>query len=195
MRVLGVPVARSGNDSGLRAYLEREAQRITADLDLISHLPDKQVAHSVLRACLGPVQAQFLLRTVDHSCTREMAATIESGQRKAWGRVVGGDLSPQAWLQSTLPISKGGCGLQFASQMALDGRAASTISFMQKGDMFLGLDEGISHRISKDVGLLGALRAATSPALEPIKSWCENGRFHLRHEESFPPEMVARPPD
>ena len=111
MRVLGVPVAASGNELAMLAYLDAQATRIQADMHRVSKVPDKQVAHSVLRNCLGPVQAQFLLRTVDHSMGKEFAARIETAQRSAWERLLGTQLTPQAWMQSTLPISKGGCWL------------------------------------------------------------------------------------
>ena len=185
MRVLGVPVAASGNELAMQAYLDNQASRITADMNRVARVPDKQVAHSVLRNCLGPVQAQFLLRTVDHSVGKEFAAKIELAQRSAWERLLGTQLTPKAWMQSTLPNSKGGCGLQVASQVALAGRTASILSFIRNAELMLGQDASVCRRLMGEGNLVESLVRATSPEFEPVKYWSHSRRIDASNEDGL----------
>ena len=171
--VLGVPVVALGNETALKTHITTVAHEMAAQMQLVSMLPDKQVAHSILRVCLGPVKASYLLRTVPYVHTKGMVAVLEAAQRASWATVVGGNLSPQAWIQSTMPISQGGCGLHLASNVGLSGRVSSILAFLTNGPATLGADAALGDRLRSEIPLVNAIRNATSQVFEPVKTWLE----------------------
>ena len=107
--------------SALSSHMMTLGEKMLEQLQLVATSPEKQVAHAILRSCLGPVKASYLFRTVAHEHTRGLVATLEKAQRSKWSRVLGGNVTTEAWIQSTLPISRGGCALPLASHVALRG--------------------------------------------------------------------------
>ena len=108
LRVLGVPVVALGHEGALRSHLATLAEGMADQLQLVASLPDKQVAHAILRSCLGPIKASYLLRTLVHEHTGGLVSILEKAQRSSWSAVLGGHVTKEAWIQSTLPISRRG---------------------------------------------------------------------------------------
>ena len=74
--VLGVPVATGANETALPEGLREKASGFRDLAGRISGLPDAQVAHPLLRQCLGPAKVQHLLRALPAHLTAALAASI-----------------------------------------------------------------------------------------------------------------------
>jgi len=77
----------------------------------VAALADTLCAHALMWSCLGPAKVQFALRTLPLRHTAVFAADSTATQRATWDAVVGTPTSDAAWVQTTLPMSEGGCGV------------------------------------------------------------------------------------
>jgi len=105
--VLGVPIPSPLYHSPVGAHLDTLKGKFAA----VAALADIQCAHALMRSSLGPAKVQYALRTLPLRKTAVFAADVNATQRATWDAVVGMPTSDAAWVQTTLPMSEGGCGV------------------------------------------------------------------------------------
>jgi len=103
-------------------------------------LADTLCAHALMRSCLGPAKVQYALRTLPLRHTAVFAADITATQRATWDAVVGTPTSDAAWVQTTLPMSEGGCGVASAADVAPVARLAGVMQLLARAELMLGCD-------------------------------------------------------
>jgi len=130
-------------------------------------------------SCLGPANVQYALRTLHLRHTAVFAADVTATQRATWDAVVGTPTSDAAWVQTTLPMSEGGCGVASAADVAPVTRLAGIMQFLARAEPMLGCDRQLLVPLAIEAGLLGALDARLPPALEPLASWARTGKVEL----------------
>jgi len=96
-----------------------------------------------------------------------------------WDAVVGTPTSDAAWVQTTLPLSEGGCGVASAADVAPVARLAGFMLFLARAEPMLGCDRQLVVPLATEAGLLEALYARLPPALEPLASWTRTGKVEL----------------
>jgi len=100
-------------------------------------------------------------------------------QRAKWNTVVGTPVSAAAWVQATLPISEGGCGVASASDLAPVAPLAGVLQFLASAEPILGCDRHLVVPLASEVALLDALNAPLPPKLERLASWTRTGKVEL----------------
>jgi len=90
--------------------------------------------------------------------------------------VVGTPASDAAWVQDTLPLSEGGCGIASASEVAPVARLAGVMQFLARAEPWLGCDRQLVVPLATEAGLMDALNARLPPALEPLGRWTRTGK-------------------
>jgi len=75
-----------------------------------------------------------------------------------------------AWVQTTLPLSEGGCGFASASDLAPAARLAGVMHFLARAETLFGCDRQLVVPLATEAGLLDAFNARLPPALEPLAS-------------------------
>jgi len=73
--------------------------------------------------------------------TAAFAADVTATQRKTWDAGVGTPTSDAALVQTTLPLSEGGCGVASASDNAPVAWLAGVIQFLARAVPLLGCDQ------------------------------------------------------
>jgi len=136
----------------------------------VAALADTQCAHALMRSCLGPAKVQYALRTLPLRHTAVFAAVITATQRAT---------SDTAWMQTTLPMSEGGCGVASAADPAPVARLAGVMQFLARAELMLGCDRQLVVPLATEAGLLDALNARLPPSLEPLASWTRTGKVEL----------------
>ena len=89
---------------------------------------------------------------------------------ETFGKLCGSTLTDQAWQQATLPIAKGGCGIQSCTKTNPIARLASTLHFIRHGHLTAGGDESLTVKLRRDPTLMNSL-CHFPPELEPLKTW------------------------
>jgi len=145
----------------------------------VAALADTQCAHALMRSCLGPAKVQYALRTLPLRHTAVFAADITATQRATWDAVVGTPKSDAEWVQTTLPMSEGGCGMASAADVAPVARLAGFMQFLARTELMLGCDRQLVVPLATEAGLLDALNARLPPALEPLASSTRTGKVEL----------------
>jgi len=145
----------------------------------VAALADTQCAHALMRSCLRPAKVQYALRTLPLRHTTVVAAVITAAQRATWDAVAGTPTSDAAWVQTTLPMSEGGCGVASAADVAPVARLAGVMQFPARAELMLGCERQLVVPLATGVGLLDALNARLPPALEPLASWTRTGKAEL----------------
>jgi len=100
-----------------------------------------------------------------------------------WDAVVGTPTSDAAWVQTTLPMSEGGCGVASAAEVAPVARLAGVMQFLARVELMLGCDRQLIVPLATEAGLLDALNARLPPALEALGSWTRTGKSELPDED------------
>jgi len=98
----------------------------------VAALSDTQSAHALMRSCLGPAKVQYAFRTLPIRHTATFAEDIIATQRATWDAVVGTSTSDAACVQTTLPLSEGGCGFASASDVAPVAWLAGVMQFLAR---------------------------------------------------------------
>jgi len=93
--------------------------------------------------------------------------------------VVGTPTSDAAWVQTTLPMSEGGCGVASAADVAPVARLPGIMQFLARAEPMLGCDRQLVVPLATEAGLLDALNARLPPALEPLASWKSTSKVEL----------------
>jgi len=84
--------------------------------------------------------------------------------------------SDATWVQTTLPMSEGGCVVASAADVAPVARLAGIMQFLARAEPMLGCDRQLVVPLATEAGLLDALNARLPPALEPLASWTRTGK-------------------
>jgi len=142
-------------------------------------LADTQCPHALMRSCLGPAKVLYGLRTLPLRHTAVFAADVTATQRANWCTVVGTLTSDAAWVQATMLMSEGGCGVASAADVAPVARLAGVMQFLARAELMLGCDRQLVVPLATEAGLLGALNARLPPALEPLASRTRTGKVEL----------------
>jgi len=134
-----------------------------------------------LRSCLGPTKVQYALRTLPLRHTAAFAEDVTSTQRSTWDTVVGAPTSDATWVQTTLTLSEGGCGVASASDVAPVARPAGFMRFLARADPMQVCDRQLVVPLATEAGLLDARNARLPRALEPLASWTRIGKVELHN--------------
>jgi len=151
--VLGVPIhsplylspmgAQLGTLKGKCAHRNRTCAAVAA-------LVDNQCAHALMRSCLSPAKVQDALRTLPLRHTAVFAADVTATQRATWDAVVGTPTCDAPWVQTTLPMSEGGCGVASAADLAPVARLAGIMQFLALAEPMLGCDRQlVVHHLTR----------------------------------------------
>jgi len=132
-----------------------------------------------MRSCLGLAKVQYAFRDLPLRHTAVFAADVNAIQRATWDAVVGTPTSDAAWVQTTLPMSEGGCGLASAADVAPVARLAGIMQFLARAELMLGCDRQLVVPLATEAGLLDALSVRLPPALEPLASCTRTGKVEL----------------
>jgi len=132
-----------------------------------------------MRSCLGKAKVQYALRSLPLRHTAVFAADVTATQRATWDAVVGTPTSDAAWVQTTRPMSEGGCGVASAADVAPVARLGGIMQFLAWAEPKLGCDRQLVLPLATEAGLLDALNAHLPPALEPLASWTRTGKVEL----------------
>jgi len=143
----------------------------------LAALADTQCAYALMRSCLGPEKVQYALHTLPLRHTAVFAADVT--RRATWDAVVGTPTSDEAWVQTTLPISEGGCGVASAADVAPVARLARVMQFLAPAELLLGCDRQLVVPLATEAGQLDALNARLPQALEPLASWTRTIKVEL----------------
>jgi len=122
--LLGVPIHSPLYHAPVGAHLGTLKGKFARTCAAVAALADTQFAHALMRSCLGPAKVQYALRTLRLRHTAVFAADVTATQGATWDAVVGTLTSDAAWVQTTLPMSDGGCGVASAADMAPVARLA-----------------------------------------------------------------------
>jgi len=125
--VLGVPVHSPLYHSPVEAHLGALRSQFARTCTAVAALADTQCAHALVRSCLGLAKVQYALRTLPLRHTAAFEADVTATQRATWDAVVGSSTSDAAWVQTTLPMSEGGCGVASAADVAPVARLAGVM--------------------------------------------------------------------
>jgi len=147
--VLGVPIHSPLYLAPVGTHLGTLKGKFARTCAALAALVDTQCAHALMRSGLGPEKVQYALRTLPLCHTAVLVADVTAPQRATWDTVVGTPSSDAAWVQTTLPMSEGGCGVASAAHVAPVARLAGIMQFLERTD---------------------ALNARLPPALEPLAS-------------------------
>jgi len=177
--VLGVPIHSPLYHSPVRAHLGALKEKFAHTCAAVAALADTQCAHALMRSCLGPAKVQYALRTLPVRHTAVFAADVTATQRAKWDAVVGTPTSDAAWVQTTMPMSEGGCAVASAADVAPVARLAVIMQFLARAEPMLGCDRKLFVLLATEAGLLDALNARLPPALEPLASWTRTGKVQL----------------
>ena len=176
--VLGVPIDAPLGEGGRCAeqFTAKLAAKFTSLVGLISRLPDTQVAHRLLRQCLGPGRVTYALRCLPLPDTRNLASSATAALQTALGDLVKAPLTDLAWMQAAMPVALGGCGLCDVSAMAPVARLGGVLQYLTNASGILGLPEvpGRAALVS-DTNLLTRLAGVLPASLEPLASWRRDG--------------------
>jgi len=177
--MLGSPIHSSPYHSPLGAHMGTLKGKFARTCAAVEALADTQCAHLLMRSCLGPARVQYALRTLPLRHTVVFAADVTATQRATWDAVVGGPTSDAAWVQTTLPMSEGGCGVSSAADVAPVARLGGIMQFLVRAEPMLGRDRQLVVPLATEAGLLDALNARLPPALEPLDSWTRTRKVGL----------------
>jgi len=166
------------------AHLGARKGRFTRTCAAVAALTAIQSVHALMRYCLGPAKVQYALCTLPIRHTAAFAADFTATQRATWDAVVGTPTSDAVWVQTTLPLSEGGCGVASASDVAPVARLAGVMQFLVRTEPLLGCDRQPVVPLATDAGLLDALKARLPPALAPLASWTRTGKVNCKTEMS-----------
>ena len=118
----------------------------------------------------------YALRTLPLPETTALAEAATETQRDALATLVGGPVTDLAWMQATLPIALGGCGLADVSALAPVARLGSLLQYLRGAVTLLGtLETPGAAGLTSDRGLLRRLEQVLPPAQEPLASWVRSG--------------------
>jgi len=177
--VLGVPIHSPLYHSPVVAHLDTLKGKFACTSAAVAALADTQCAQALLRSCLGPAKVQYALRTLPLRHTAVFAADVTATQRATWDTVVGTPTSDAAWVQTTLRMSEGGCGVASAADVAPVARLAGIMHFLARAEPMLGCDRKLVVPLATEGGMLEALNARLPPASEPLASWTSPGKVEL----------------
>jgi len=77
--------------------------------------------------------------------------------------MVGTPTSEAAWVQTTLPLSEGGCGVVTASDVAPVAWRAGVMQFLARAEPLLRCDRQLVVPLATDAGLLPSMPACHPP--------------------------------
>jgi len=177
--VLGVPIHSPLYHAPVGAHLRTLEGKFARTCAAVAALADTQWAHSLMRSCLGPEKVQYALRTLPLRHMAVSAADVTATQRAMWDALVGTPTSDAAWVETTLPMSEGGCEVASADDVAPVARLAGVMQFLARAESMLGCDPQLVLPLAIEAGLLDALNARLPPALEPLASWTRTGKVEL----------------
>jgi len=145
----------------------------------VAALADTQSPHALMRSCLAPAKVQYALGISPLRRTAAFAAGVTATQRATWDAVVGAPTSDAAWMQTTLPLSEGGCDFTSASDVAPLLRQAGVMQFLAFEEPMLGCDRQLVVPLATEAGLLDALNASLPLALESLASCIRTEKVEL----------------
>jgi len=177
--VLGVPIHSSLYHVPVGTHLGTRKGNFARTCSSVAALAATQCAHALMRSCLGPAKVQYALHTLPLRHTAVFSADVTATQRATWVEVVGTPTSDAGWVQTTLPMSEGGCGVASAADVAPVGRLAGVMQFLAQADLMLGCDRQLVVPLATEAVQLDALNARLPPALDPQADWTRTGKVEL----------------
>jgi len=135
--VLGVPIQSPLYPSAVEAHLVKLGAKFAHTCSAVGGLADTQSAHALMRNCLGPAKGQYALLTLPLRHTAAFAEGITVTQRAIWNTLVGKPVSAAAWVQATLLVLNGGCGVASASEMVPVAPFVGILQFLARAEPML----------------------------------------------------------
>ena len=173
--VLGCPVDPVGHTGQLRAAWEDAGARLSSLLELLSRLPDAQVAHHLLRASADGCRVNHLLRASDSYRVQALVQQCDDEVLDAFGDLCGVALTPAQRIQTTLPLRSGGCGIKGVAQLQPAARIAALAGFYGPGAQRVGVPE---YARLPDPALLSPVLADLTSRLghnaDPLGAWASD---------------------
>jgi len=136
--LLGLPIQSPIYASAVEAQLGELGAKFAHTSSAVGCLADTQCAHARMQNCLGRAKVQYALRSLPLRHTVGFAERITATQRATWNMVVGTPVSAPAWMQATLPMSEGSCGVASASDVAPVARLSRVLQFFARAMPMLG---------------------------------------------------------
>jgi len=161
----------------------------------VAALAETESAHALMRSCLGPAKVQDALRTLPIRHTAAFAADVTATQRAIWDAVVGTPTSDVAWVQTTMPLSEGGCGVSIASDVAPVARLAGVMQFLARAEPLLGWDRQLVVPLATEAGLPDALNACLPPRHGTNGEMDADGQGGTARWGRATSKLVVSPPD
>jgi hypothetical protein len=140
---LGCPL---GNEEYIDAFFVKKLQNIDISLYKLCSLHDKHIALSILLKCVAFCKFSFYIRTNTPQSVIPHCKTFDSYLLSSLESIAGtGGLLPNAAVQASLPISKGGLGIR---STALHSPAAYTASVNSCQKLLLDLLASVTDKSS-----------------------------------------------
>ena len=126
-----------GSASHANLLVMKRVLKIQSITEKLLEIMDPQIELALLRSCIGLPKINFALRTVHPFFIADSLSLFDETIRAAIDKIVGGGLTPEAHVQSQLPIFMGGLGIPSASMLApaaFIGSLAQSIAFLNTLD-------------------------------------------------------------
>ena len=104
-----VPIGSSGYVQGC---LKKKLAELSALVEMISNMPARHEAFSILRSCASNCKIVHLTRTVPPKDSIPFVNKFDSILRKGFESILGHDLEERWWRIARLPVKYGGVGLR-----------------------------------------------------------------------------------
>jgi hypothetical protein len=124
--LLGAPL---GHSTYAERYVGKRVTKIKGMLDKVADINDSHIELTLIRACLGFPKFAFALRTCAPVKISGAISSFDASIQQALGNILEDRcVSEQVHLQTSLPVSKGGLGIQSAAMVAAPAFLASVSS-------------------------------------------------------------------
>ena len=177
VKMVGVPVGRTGETVFQDAILGKRIQALEASCGALAALPDPQLQHCLLRQCLDAAKLQFTLRTTStvSAAATELLKRADDSILGVMEEAVGGGLKPQARQQVALPFAMGGCGIRLPSSVRDPARLAGITTYAQTGKRQVGVPEVALGAVPEDVhDVISHARAVLGEGFDPLTIWARD---------------------
>ena len=140
-------------------------------LQRVRMLPDGQLQHTLLRHCLDACKVNHLLRTTPATTGHGAVIAFSEHIRRVLEDIIGCPLTSSAWVQATLPISKGGMGVRDPLQVRPSARVAALVAFQTFATSRVGVPVELVSPSTDVAGVLGSLQRLLGNLHEPTSRW------------------------
>ena len=174
MRVLGSYV---GPDDRLGEFCSKRVSDLERFSERLGQLDCPQTGLLILRSCLGACKLSYASRTIPFALLDSMLSACSHIIRESLCSLLGKSLDDLAWLQSCLPLAKGGMGIQ-------DPFTVGSVAFLS-GSLCFALSAhtvGWDRSTALPIGFLDAcvrVQSLLGGQSEVLSRWMASGAIGL----------------